>query len=73
MYDDDLGAVDAEVGHTGCLAQDVLRHAAVASLVILLKISRHDVFSEELCKIDSYIDIEDCVNVSVSDLECEKG
>ena len=40
MYDDDLGAVDAEVGDTGCLAQDVLRHAAVASLVILLKVSR---------------------------------
>ena len=40
MYDDDLGAVDAKVGHTRCLAQDVLRHAAVASLVILLKVSR---------------------------------
>ena len=51
MYDDDLGAVDAEVGHTRCLAQDVLRHAAVASLVILLKVSRHDVFLSNCVKL----------------------
>ena len=51
MYDADLGAVDAEVGDTRCLAQDVLRHAAVASLVILLKVSRHEVFLSNCVKL----------------------
>ena len=51
MYDDDLGAVDAKVGDTRCLAQDVLRHAAVASLVILLKVSRHEVFLSNCIKL----------------------
>ena len=70
ICDVDLGTVDTEVGHIGCLAQDILRHTAVAALVIFLEMEKD--FILWMIEIDSYIHSEDCVHMPVSDLEWEK-
>ena len=62
--------INIKVCRDHSLAQHILRHTAVAALVIFLEMEQN--FILWLIEIDSYIHSEDCVHVPVSDLEWEE-